>query len=73
MSGLAQYNEVNGVSTPMTYGLVPNKASTWDYKMVYGCACDDGWMGYDCSERKATAAALACVCCGSDVKCPPSP
>ncbi|KAJ8605581.1 hypothetical protein CTAYLR_000006 [Chrysophaeum taylorii] len=24
----------------------------WDSDMVYGCACDAGWTGYDCSERE---------------------
>jgi len=49
MSGLAQYNEVNGDIIPVTYGTVPNKPTTWDGKMVYGCACDEGYTGYDCS------------------------
>lgn len=26
-------------------------ASPWDANMVYGCACDTGYSGYDCSQR----------------------
>jgi len=51
MSGLAEYHETNGESDPKSYGLIPNKKETWDFKMVYGCACDENWMGYDCSKR----------------------
>jgi hypothetical protein len=24
----------------------------WDADMIMGCVCDDGWTGYDCSERE---------------------
>lgn len=23
----------------------------WDADMIYGCLCDEGWEGYDCSLR----------------------
>lgn len=23
----------------------------WDADMIYGCVCDEGWEGYDCSLR----------------------
>eukprot|EP00941_MAST-03F_sp_MAST-3F-sp1_P001578 g1578.t1 len=32
-----------------------NSATTydlWDAEMIMGCACDEGWSGYDCSERE---------------------
>lgn len=51
MSRMAEFNEVNGDLVPFTYGLVPNKVATWDFRSVYGCVCDDDWQGYDCSER----------------------
>jgi hypothetical protein len=31
--------------------LIPNFAATWDFNRIFGCACDDGWTGYDCSQR----------------------
>eukprot|EP01029_Cantina_marsupialis_P032301 TRINITY_DN9728_c0_g1_i1.p1 TRINITY_DN9728_c0_g1~~TRINITY_DN9728_c0_g1_i1.p1 ORF type:complete len:668 (-),score=245.26 TRINITY_DN9728_c0_g1_i1:220-2223(-) len=51
MAQLAPYNEVNGVDTPMTYGSTPNLATTWDYDMMMGCKCDDGYEGYNCALR----------------------
>eukprot|EP01041_Mallomonas_annulata_P002290 gene2290-4453_t len=27
------------------------KYSLWDADIIYGCQCDPGWIGYDCSER----------------------
>lgn len=41
-----------GDPTALTYGATPNRAATWDHDMVQGCLCDDGWQGYDCSERR---------------------
>lgn len=51
MKALAGYNKVNGVPTPMTYGLTPNDNMNWDEEEMYGCSCDDGFTGYDCSQR----------------------
>ena len=28
-----------------------NEYRGWDSEMIFGCACDDGWDGYDCSRR----------------------
>ena len=52
MKTLAGYNRVNGVLTPMTYGLTPNDNMNWDEEEMYGCACDFGFTGFDCSQRK---------------------
>lgn len=41
-----------GDATAITYGATPNSPSTWDHDMVQGCLCDDGWLGYDCSQRR---------------------
>ena len=62
MSELAQHRETNGVLSPVTYGLVPNNAATWDYRKVYGCACDENWMGYDCSQRTCLPASCGAEC-----------
>mmetsp|Transcript_8641 Transcript_8641/g.11395 ORF Transcript_8641/g.11395 Transcript_8641/m.11395 type:complete len:666 (-) Transcript_8641:165-2162(-) len=51
MEDLATLATVNGVLADYTYGATPNKASTWDYDKIYGCYCDDGYRGYDCSLR----------------------
>jgi hypothetical protein len=52
MRELAKAATVNGVLQTYTYGETPNLASTWDYEMMRGCACDYPYMGYDCSERQ---------------------
>ena len=52
MKTLAGYNRVNGELKPMTYGLTPNDNLNWDEEEIYGCACDYGFTGYDCSQRK---------------------
>lgn len=49
MSGLALIAENNGDATDFKYGAVPNLAATWDFDMIYGCSCDEGYEGYDCS------------------------
>jgi hypothetical protein len=40
----------SGVGT-ITYGLDPNNGNAWDADHVYGCHCDEGFTGYDCSLR----------------------
>ena len=27
--------------------------ATWDADSIFGCVCEEGWSGYDCSERQA--------------------
>lgn len=52
MTTLATLTKVNGEVQEYTYGRVPNNPLTWDYDSVYGCYCDEGWLGYDCSLRQ---------------------
>ncbi|CAM9232978.1 unnamed protein product [Chrysoparadoxa australica] len=49
MAGLAFDAKTNGVSTPYVYGGTPNNGFTWDAHRIYGCRCDSGFDGYDCS------------------------
>lgn len=51
MNSLATHAKVNGVIAGFTYGETPNKPSTWDAFKMFGCLCDDGYEGYDCSLR----------------------
>lgn len=51
MYQLALLAEINGDATDYTYGATPNDAATWDFDKMYGCYCDAGFQGYDCSER----------------------
>jgi len=43
LSQLAGYSTSEGTALGYTYGSTPNKASTWDHDMLYGCLCDVGW------------------------------
>ena len=36
------------------YGTNPNNPVTWDADRVFGCLCDEGWEGYDCSLQSCT-------------------
>ena len=51
MRELALEATSNGDAAPVVYGSDPNSGHTWDADRVFGCACDDGWTGYDCSLR----------------------
>lgn len=51
ISHLAELTEDNGDVTDITYGMSPNKPSTWDFEKIQGCKCDLGYEGYDCSLR----------------------
>jgi len=52
MRQLGQNVKTNQVSTPFIYGdAFPNDGNTWDADRVFGCDCDEGWKGYDCSLR----------------------
>jgi hypothetical protein len=49
MQEMALWSTVNGVISNFHYGENPNNAYTWDGTRVYGCMCDPGFEGYDCS------------------------
>lgn len=51
MTSLAEFARDNGDPTPHTYGANPNNPATWDAHMVAGCMCDEGYTGYECSQR----------------------
>ena len=51
MANLALEAVDNGDVTDFTYGADPNEPTTWDSDSVFGCICDDGWTGYDCTLR----------------------
>jgi len=51
MSHRAELAELNGDVTDLSYGATPNKPSTWDFDKIQGCACDQGYEGFDCSLR----------------------
>ena len=51
MRELALLHEDNGGLAPLTYGSDPNAAITWDADRIFGCHCDEGYEGYDCSLR----------------------
>ena len=45
------HQDADGNVSPMTYGSDPNVAGTWDADRIFGCSCDEGYEGYDCSFR----------------------
>ena len=51
MMQLAEVATLNGDATDYTYGTNPHNPKTWDYEMIKGCRCDEGFEGYDCSLR----------------------
>lgn len=51
MSEHAIWADKNGDATSYTYGDDPNNHFTWDAHRVFGCKCDEGYSGYDCSLR----------------------
>ena len=51
MAQLAEIANDNGDATALTYGADPNKAATWDAHRIFGCHCDIGYEGMDCSDR----------------------
>lgn len=51
MAQLAEVANDNGDATSFTYGATNRNPLTWDYNKVFGCHCDEGWHGYDCSLR----------------------
>ena len=51
MASLAEEAEQNGDPAAFEYGIDPNDALTWDADQVLGCLCNEGYEGYDCSQR----------------------
>jgi hypothetical protein len=51
MAELAVRATDNGDAVNYTYGLDPNNPYTWDAHKIFGCLCDNGYEGYDCSLR----------------------
>lgn len=51
MAELATFATDNGDATQYTYGADPNNPLTWDGNRIFGCLCDPGYTGYDCSLR----------------------
>ncbi|KAJ1455866.1 tenascin-like protein [Pelagophyceae sp. CCMP2097] len=49
MAQIALRATLNGDETAYTYGATPNTKEVWDADMTRGCACDQGYEGYDCS------------------------
>lgn len=55
MQQLATLATINGDNAFFTYGNTPNNPLTWDAAKVYGCYCDSGFQGYDCSLQTCPA------------------
>ena len=51
MREMALLATTNGDSDPKIYGGDPNNGNTWDADRIYGCICDEGYTGFDCSQR----------------------
>jgi hypothetical protein len=49
MASLAILRTNNGDKAFVTYGDIPNDPFTWDKDRIYGCYCDEGYEGFDCS------------------------
>ena len=47
----AQRASLDSGLNAILYGTDPNSGDAWDADHVYGCHCDDGFTGYDCSLR----------------------
>jgi hypothetical protein len=47
----AQRHSIDSGRNEIQYGNDPNNGNTWDADSVYGCYCDQGYTGYDCSIR----------------------
>lgn len=62
MRALAQYNNENGIVSSQVYGDDPNDSFTWDADRIFGCYCDDGYEGYDCSLQTCPSDANGNVC-----------
>ena len=62
MKSLAEVYNTNGVPSPQFYGVDPNNSFTWDANRIFGCYCDDGYDGYDCSLRKCPSDTNGYIC-----------
>jgi hypothetical protein len=52
MAKLAEAADTNGDPTPFTYGSPgPGPTAVWDSRTMFGCLCDSGFEGFDCSRR----------------------
>jgi len=51
------HTDAGGLSSPVAYGSDPNGAGTWDADKIFGCGCDAGFSGYDCSQRACVVGA----------------
>jgi hypothetical protein len=51
MASLASLATINGDNAFYSYGAIPNNPNTWDANKVFGCYCDAGYTGYDCTLR----------------------
>ena len=51
MAELAEQSLWEGGGNGFTYGKVPNDPIRWDAFQMFGCQCDHGWEGHDCSKR----------------------
>ena len=70
MASLAEAANLNGDATQYTYGASIHNPVTWDAKMIWGCHCDEGWHGYDCSLSTSPGPALGgLVCRQAGVRC----
>ena len=47
----AERHSIDSDAREVMYGKDPNNGDAWDADSVYGCYCDSGFTGYDCSIR----------------------
>ena len=52
---------------PIAYGSDPNEAATWDADRIFGCLCDDGFEGFDCSLHTCPKGSNALTCSGKGI------
>lgn len=70
MQSIAEFSDNNGDAGGYTYGLQSYLNSTWDHGSMWGCFCDEGWHGYDCSLSKFVALHLKFLMLNRDfVRC----
>ena len=62
MRSLAYLYNNEGVLSSQHYGTDPNNALTWDADRIFGCYCDEGYEGYDCSLKKCPSDSNGKMC-----------